>query len=276
MYSVKSSGNNTLSCNAGSTRSPPECPWVARKYRNCLGRVWVQAILKPFLWSSSLLQTSYPNVNWPLRSTIELCVEFFHNIVNRPPPSSSQGIDGSCRSNLIMTFDTIQQSLRNLSGLISIQFLSRTGIEMGDCVTVGFGRGFAFATGFPATLCSTFSREMVFWRFGYVFVNSIYISNPWFRYRNVLDEGRPSHPRPGRLSCFRGNVNSRHRFFTSSGPSSSSVMKNCPFSTIFKPASEHSLDNFWSLGSCSNLCSYLAAGFPATPRWCEDHQQDVL
>ena len=32
---------------------------------------------------------------------------------------------------------------------------------MGDSVTVGIGRGFDFATGFPVTLCSTFSREMV-------------------------------------------------------------------------------------------------------------------
>ena len=32
---------------------------------------------------------------------------------------------------------------------------------MGDSVTIGIGRGFAFATGLPVTLCSTFSREMV-------------------------------------------------------------------------------------------------------------------
>ena len=32
---------------------------------------------------------------------------------------------------------------------------------MGDSVTVGFGCGFAFATGFPVTLCLTLSREMV-------------------------------------------------------------------------------------------------------------------
>ena len=46
-----------------------------------LGRVRVQVTLKPFLRSSSLCQTSYPIVKWPLRSTIELCLEFFHNIV---------------------------------------------------------------------------------------------------------------------------------------------------------------------------------------------------
>ena len=36
MYSVKSSGNSTLSCNAESTRLPPECPWIALNYRKCL------------------------------------------------------------------------------------------------------------------------------------------------------------------------------------------------------------------------------------------------
>ena len=47
---------------------------------------------------------------------------------------------------------------------------------------------------------------------------------------------------------------SRHRFFISFGrsSSSSSVMKNCSFSNY---ASQHSLDNFGSSGSCSNLRS---------------------
>ena len=39
-------------------------------------------------------------------------------------------------------------------------------------------------------------------------------------------------------------------------------MKNCRFSTIFKPASEHSLGNFWSSGSCSNLHSPSCSRFP--------------
>ena len=36
MHSAKSSGNRTLSCNVGSKRLPPECPWIALKYRKCL------------------------------------------------------------------------------------------------------------------------------------------------------------------------------------------------------------------------------------------------
>ena len=36
MYSVNPFGNNTLSCNSGSTAFSPECPWTARKYKNWL------------------------------------------------------------------------------------------------------------------------------------------------------------------------------------------------------------------------------------------------
>ena len=83
---------------------------------------------------------------------------------SRTAQSSSRGIDGLCRSNLIMAFDTAKQSSRNLSGLMSIHFLSRIGIEKGDNVTAGFSCGLAtglqevvrlyahnLAAGFPAT-----------------------------------------------------------------------------------------------------------------------------
>ena len=139
---------------------------------------------------------------------------------------------------------------------------------MGESVTEGCGRGFAFATGFPETLYSKLSRDIV------SDVSVTYLSIPFTIRKNVLDENRPSHPRQGRFrvseihpltgdaSSLRGNVYSRHRFFISSGLSSlSSVMKNCPFSTIFKPASEHSLDNLWSSRNCSNLCSFSCSRF---------------
>ena len=45
---------------------------------------------------------------------------------NRTAPSSSRGIDGSCRRNLIMAFDTAKHSSLNFSGLMSIHFFSRT------------------------------------------------------------------------------------------------------------------------------------------------------
>ena len=155
MYSVKSSGIGTLSCNAGSTRLPPECPWIALKYRKCLEELGFKAVLKLCLWSSSFCQKD-------LRSVIDCCEvpsNFALNSLikwsNRTVPSHSRGIDGWCRGNLIMALDTVKHS-GQISGLMSIHVRSRLGIEVGDNVKVGFGRGLAFATSFPVTLCSTF------------------------------------------------------------------------------------------------------------------------
>ena len=114
------------------------------------GRVWVQTILKPFLWSSSLCQNRYPIVNWPLRSTIELCFEFFHNIVK--------------------SYCTTLLTESRWVDVYPFSFKNR--------IRNGRERGFAFATSFPVTLCTTFSREMVSNLSGYVFVNSVHNSNP--------------------------------------------------------------------------------------------------
>ena len=89
MYSVESSDNSALSCNAGSTRLPPECPWIARKYKKCLEESGFMQYWNLFF----LRQTSYPIVNWPLRDNIELCFAIF--LLYRP-------IGGSCRSDVIM------------------------------------------------------------------------------------------------------------------------------------------------------------------------------
>ena len=167
-------------------------------------------------------------------------------------------------------------------------FFHEKEIEIGDNVTAGCSCGLAFETGFPVTLWSNALKGNGFWRFGYVFVNSVHNSNPKklfgleikigsrFQYRNVLDEDRPSHPRRDRFSCFREstlslvmllhfeeNVYSRHRFFISSGPSSSSsVMKNCPFSTIKKTGVAA---QFWTVSDLQEVVrtyvDNLAAGF---------------
>ena len=53
-------------------------------------------------------------------------------------------------------------------------------------------------------------------------------------------------------------------------------MKKCPFSTIFKSASQHSLENFCLQEVARIYVHNLAASFPATLRRCEDQQQEVL
>ena len=66
-------------------------------------------------------------------------------------------------------------------------------------------------------------------------------------------------------SSRRGKVYSRHDPFISSSASSSSIMKNCPFSMFFeKPALEQSLVNFCCSRSSANFCSYSRNKFPVT------------
>ena len=83
----------------------------------------------------------------------------------------------------------------------------------------------------------------------------------------VLDEDRPSHPRPGRFSCFRESTLSLGALLRFEVTCTLNIdfsfhlvlLPKCEeelsFSTIFKPAPQQSLDNFWSSGSCSNFRS---------------------
>ena len=63
----------------------------------------------------------------------------------------------SGRSILFLFFDTAKQHFLNVAVLMSMHFLSRIGIETGDNVTAGFGRGSAFPTGFPVRTSSMLS-----------------------------------------------------------------------------------------------------------------------
>ena len=76
---------------------------------------------------------------------------------NLTAPSSSRQIDDSCRSVLVMNFDTSEQLRSNGCGSVSIHFLSRIGTLI-DAFTTDFGFGLAFATSFPVLMnSSTFS-----------------------------------------------------------------------------------------------------------------------
>ena len=69
------------------------------------------------------------------------------------------------------------------------------------------------------------------------------------------------HPFDRVVFSFRNIVYSRHKCCISCPSSVSSVKEYCPFSTIFKPASKHSLDNFWSSDNNSNLRSQSRTRF---------------
>ena len=71
---------------------------------------------------------------------------------NLTAPCSSRWTDSSCRSNLIINFDTSKLSWLNIPGSISIHFRSLHGINTRDNAKVGVGRGLAFLTSFPVPL----------------------------------------------------------------------------------------------------------------------------
>ena len=54
---------------------------------------------------------------------------------------------------------------------------------MRDSVTTVFECDFAFATGFPVTLCSLFSREMTCHSWEFIFVNSVHTSKQIFTFK---------------------------------------------------------------------------------------------
>ena len=283
MSSAKSFGNSTLSCNVGSTRVPPECPWIARKCRK------VQAVLKPFLRSSSFCQEADPsfNFNWLVRSNGKPRLEQFCQVVKS---YSSIIFSMNC---VIMSqqsdHNTSKQPSLNFPGSTSVYFRSRQGIDTGENVKVGFGRGLAFVTGFPAPLFSTFatgiSSDVSFtclltpftMRTQDTFLSrntdSIMISTPYRPWWSQTVTSRTGQifefPRIPRLtwddSSLRDKIYSRHDPLISSSVSSSSVMKNCPFSMFFeKPALEQSLVNFSWSGSSANFCSYSRNKFPCS------------
>ena len=63
------------------------------------------------------------------------------------------------------------------------------------------------------------------------------------------------------LVSLRGSVISLYECTIPFGPCVPSVMKYCLLSTVFKPALEHSLDNFWSSDGCSSCCSNFLSRF---------------
>ena len=205
---------------------------------------------------------------------MDLCHEFFHNY-RQIVLLHHLLIDGSCRSYLIMAFDTVKQSWRNLSQLMSIQFLSRTRTEMGDNVTEGCGCGFAFATSFPCTSVLNACNMNFFWRSGHV---GRQIPFTIRTQETVLSRNKGSiHPLTRDASSLRCNVYPRHRVFISCGPSSSNVTWKF---VLFQQSFKRRRSTVWKISGLQEVVRIyvhnLAANFPAIPRWCEDKHYEVL
>ena len=152
MYSAKSPGNSTLSCNEGSTRVPPECPWIARKYRKCLEELGFKKQCwnlffgpPPFPRKLSKHQLAiakyHQTLPWtflPSRQILQLhhlLDELYHHVVT-----------------IWSWFWHFKTTLAEFPGSTSVHFLSPYGIDTGVNVKVGVGRGSAFAICFPVPL----------------------------------------------------------------------------------------------------------------------------
>ena len=280
MFSAKSSGNGTLFCNVGSTRVPPECPWIARKYRKCSDELGFKQYWNLFFWPPPFCQEAYPRSNWPVLKPSNSDLNIDATSSNLTAPSSSWWTDSSCCSNLIINFDTPKQPWLNIPGPMSIHFRSIYGIDTEDNVKVSVGRGLAFAKGCPVllsprlatgissnvsvTIHDTNPRTSSVTKYGYDLdlhtVTSLMVTD---RHLQDWTGLRVSTDPPFHLGWL---ITSRQSILSTW----SSARKNCPFSILVeKTALEQSLVSFSCSGRSANFCSYSHNKFPCTsaPVW---------
>ena len=137
MYSAKSFGNSTLSCNVGSTRVAPKCPWIARKQenvrKNCGSRSTETFPFVLLLLSESLSNLELASANQPQTLTWtflpERQISLLRLLLDELNPH---------HSNLIMNFGT----------------------DTEDTVEVGLGRFLAFATRLPVHMSPTLATRI--------------------------------------------------------------------------------------------------------------------
>ena len=256
-----SSGNSTSSCNAGSTRLPPECPWLLWNTGKCLEELGFKQYWNLFFGPSSFARKD-------ILSSIDHC----------EVPSSFALNSFIITSNRTAPWIDVYP--------FSFTKRNRNGRQCHSTVWTWL----CLRNKFPCNSVLNIFKGNGFWRFGYVRLqfDPQEIVQSWNRdaiitsLPSVFDEDRLSrsktgpifvfpriHPLTRDASSLRGDVYSRHRFFILFGPSSaSSVMENCPSWTIFKPA--------WIISDLQEVVRIyvynLAASFPATPRGCEDLQ----
>ena len=98
---------------------------------------------------------------------------------------------------------------------------------------------------------------------------------PLFRYRNVFDEARPSHPGPGRFSCFRETTLSLGMLLCLEVKCTLDVDSSFHLVLLLHQV-QLSRSTVWTISGLQEAARIyvhnLAAGFPTTPRWCEDQQ----
>ena len=158
MHSVNPFGNSTLSCNVGSIAFSPECPWIALRYKKWLEEFGFKQYWNLFLAAPPFARDDIPSSSghWEAPSTFFF---FLHSSIMSlywNAPSLSRWSVWSCRGNRVMALDTSKHFWSfDRCASMSVHLLSRTGMETGVSVTVGFCLGLALAMVFPK-LCPPF------------------------------------------------------------------------------------------------------------------------
>ena len=99
-------------------------------------------------------------------------------------PSSSRFAESSCRSNLIINFDTSRQFWSNVTVSTSIQFRSVYGLDTEDNVEFDVCCGLAFATSFPVLLSPFLSTRVssdisvTYWLIPFTILNQEHVLSP--------------------------------------------------------------------------------------------------
>ena len=152
------------------------------------------------------------------------------------------------------------------------------GAKSQPLVDHGFNLGLAFAAGFPEAFSSSWigmaSLTNLSIRFTVRIQDTFWSWNKDWTWTSIrllqtgMSETRPKrtllwiHPLIRVPSWSRGIECSRQKDWFYFPLGDGRAYKNCPISTNLKPASEHSLDNFWSSDIFSNRCSYSCSKFP--------------
>ena len=159
---------------------------------------------------------------------------------NLTAQSSARWTVSSCRSNLIMNFDTSKQSWLNFAGSMSVHFRSRQGWDTRDNFKVGVGRNLTFTTSFLVPLFSTlatrlscdFSVTYLLIPFTIRTQETVVSSKWWFDHDlhtlTSLMMTEPSHPGLGRSSYLHGSTSHVGWFLTSRW----SMLSTWPFHVV--------------------------------------------
>ena len=169
--------NNTLSCNVGSTGLPPECHWVAVKYKKCLEELGVKQCWNLFFGPPPFAKEDIQSLIDHCKVPANFTLNSSRKSSDRTAPSSSRGMFLSCRSILIMNFDTAEQLWLNVD-VYPFPFTNKNVI--GRQIHNKFRSWFSLRNRSPSAYEQlNVPNGNFLWRFCDEILDPIHNTNPW-------------------------------------------------------------------------------------------------